>query len=131
MENILIGFVVVIIIVAFAYEQRRKGSRVLKGPFLSLLASDIVISKDEITFKGNLLIEGKVGLNIAHEGDEGGHLDIAKSAWVNGNILAKSVRVAGVICGEITASEKVELAKSAKVSGKVNCYTVIDEREQT
>ena len=81
---------------------------------------DTVLSKD-ITFSGTLnfekpfLIQGKLSGNIAASG----LLVVGEEAVVDANINASKVVIKGSVTGDVTATEKVELASTGKLEGNV------------
>jgi len=70
----------------------------------------------KLKFSAPVQIDGQVEGEIdAHDTS----LAIGKSAVVTAKIKAVSVTIAGVVNGEISASERIELEPSAKVSGSI------------
>ena len=69
------------------------------------------ISGDE-----NLIIEGKVDGKIrlaAHQ------VDIGQGGRVNADIIAKVIRIAGEVRGDLTGTEKVVISRSGNVHGNI------------
>ena len=75
-----------------------------------------------IGFTGALLIEGKVRGNLS---SENGHLTLAESGMVEGDIRAPRVAINGMIRGNVFATEHLELAAKAEINGNVY-YNVIE-----
>lgn len=76
----------------------------------------------KLTFEAPLQIDGQI------EGEIDAHdttLMIGKSAMVTAKIKAISVIVAGVVNGEISASQRIELQPSARVSGNLTAPKLI------
>ena len=84
------------------------------------ILSDVEI-RGSLTFKGNLRFEGKLSKgNITGE-----NLLVGKSANVEGNIKAKSLRMEGTVTGNITVKEKCEFAASAVLMGDIKSSSFI------
>jgi len=81
---------------------------------------DTILSKD-ITFSGTLnfekpfLIRGKLSGNIVASG----FLVVDEDAVVEANINASRVVIRGSVTGDVTATEKVEVAVTGKLVGNV------------
>lgn len=69
------------------------------------------ISGDE-----NLLIEGKVDGKIRLEANQ---VDIGPSGCVKADIIAKVIKIAGEVRGDLTATEKVVISRSGNVHGNI------------
>jgi cytoskeletal protein CcmA (bactofilin family) len=78
----------------------------------SIISRDMSI-RGELSGPGDLQIEGKVVGRI-----EVGHLMIADSGTVEGDIVAKAVGIAGTFKGTIKAGS-VKLAATARVQGEI------------
>ncbi|MEL7185630.1 MAG: polymer-forming cytoskeletal protein [Pseudomonadota bacterium] len=69
----------------------------------------------EITGDGDFLVSGE----ISGDCDVEGTVTVAVNGLWEGTIRATNVIVAGHIEGDVTASEKVEITNTAKISGTV------------
>lgn len=78
--------------------------------------------KGNISFTGALLIEGKVRGNLYAED---GHLTLADSGMVEGDIKAPSMVINGMVRGNVFATERLELSARAEIHGNVY-YNVIE-----
>jgi cytoskeletal protein CcmA (bactofilin family) len=78
----------------------------------SIISSDMTI-RGELSGPGDLQVEGKVIGRI-----DVGHLMIAESGSVEGDIVAKAVGIAGSFKGTIKAGS-VKLSATAKVEGEI------------
>ncbi len=65
---------------------------------------------------GSILIEGKFDGEIKTED----HLTVGPSGKVKTNIYARRVTIAGILIGNITASEEVNLLENGRVLGNIN-----------
>ena len=97
----------------------KRGSRVFSGMPQSIdtrtyLDSPIGI-EGQLSFDGPAQIDGQIEGEIVAQGD----LVIGLGAVVKAKISAASVVVAGTVSGEISATERIELQSSAKMSGTI------------
>jgi cytoskeletal protein CcmA (bactofilin family) len=89
---------------------------------------DTVLSKD-ISFSGTLnfekpfLIKGRLSGNIVARG----FLVIDEEAVVEANINASRVVIRGSVTGDVTATEKVEVALTGKLVGNVKAPEIFME----
>jgi cytoskeletal protein CcmA (bactofilin family) len=86
----------------------------------AVIGAGIVINGD-ITGTENLVIEGKVKGSIHLAGHE---VSIGNSGEIQANVAAKSIRVAGVVKGDLLAKERVVISKSGAVQGNVTAPRV-------
>lgn len=89
---------------------------------------DTILSKDiefsgTLNFEKSFLIRGKLSGNIAASG----LLVVDEEAVVEANIVASKVIIRGSVKGDVTASEKVEVAVSGKLSGNVKAPEIFME----
>ena len=76
----------------------------------------------DVNFTGVLLVEGKIRGNL---NSEDGHLTLAESGFVQGDIRAPKMVINGSVHGCVYAMEHVELAAKAEITGNVY-YNVIE-----
>ncbi|MDG1819417.1 MAG: polymer-forming cytoskeletal protein [Porticoccaceae bacterium] len=88
----------------------------------TLIAAGTKLTGD-ISFTGNLEIEGEVVGNVSAEGDKS-RVRVLESGSVQGNIDVATIIVNGHVKGDLYASELVELAAKAVVEGNLN-YNLI------
>ena len=81
----------------------------------SLIAADVEIT-GTIKSSSAVRIEGKLDGELLCSADA----VIGKSAVIKGNISVNSVVVEGLIQGNITAKDKIEMKATAKVHGDIN-----------
>jgi len=90
------------------------------APSQNTVLSDMEIT-GSLTFKGNLSFEGKL-----REGSiTGENLFVGKSANIEGNIKAKSLRMEGTVNGNITVKGKCDFAASAVLIGDIKSSSFI------
>ena len=75
----------------------------------------------KLSFEGPAQIDGQIEGEIIARGS----LVIGHCALVTAKIKAASVVVAGTVSGEITASERIEIRPSAKISGNLAAPIVV------
>ena len=88
----------------------------------TLIAAGTQLTGD-ISFTGNLEIEGEVIGNVSAAGDQS-RVRVLESGSVSGNIEVATIIVNGHVKGDLYASELVELAAKAVVEGNLN-YNLI------
>lgn len=72
--------------------------------------------KGDITGDENLIVEGKVTGKINLPSHQ---VDIGQSGQVNADISAKTIKIAGEVRGDLTATEKVVISRSGNVHGNI------------
>ncbi|MGH8123639.1 MAG: bactofilin family protein [Rudaea sp.] len=83
----------------------------------SLIAAGTQIRGD-VRFNGRLHIDGSVEGALHGEGANA-LLTLSDNAKVTGEIVAPHVVINGIVSGDVTASERLELASGARVEGNV------------
>ncbi|MBS0570528.1 MAG: polymer-forming cytoskeletal protein [Proteobacteria bacterium] len=89
----------------------------------TLIAAGTAI-KGDITFGGRLHVDGTVEGAIRGDGAQA-VLTLSEHAVVTGEVQAPHIVVNGAIKGDVTASERLELASNARVEGNVY-YKVLE-----
>jgi cytoskeletal protein CcmA (bactofilin family) len=84
----------------------------------TLISSKTEINGD-INFVGGLHVDGVVKGNLTAEEGSGATVRISDKGKVEGEIQAPNIIVNGDVVGDVHASEYVELAKNANVTGDV------------
>jgi cytoskeletal protein CcmA (bactofilin family) len=85
----------------------------------TLIAKDTTI-KGELSFSGELQIEGTVEGNVIADPAASSRLVIAESGVVTGNVYAANVLINGAMSGDVYSSARVELAKKAQMFGTLH-----------
>ena len=83
----------------------------------TLIAAGTAI-KGDIVFSGRLHVDGKVDGAIRGDGAQA-MLTLSAHASVTGEVQAPHIVIDGAITGDVTASERLELASNARVEGNV------------
>lgn len=85
-----------------------------KDKINTIIAEGVVIDGDLQT-NGSIRLEGKVIGNIETEGD----LLVGKTGKVEANVQVSKISIAGIVEGDIVASEKVEILAQGKLKGNI------------
>ena len=83
----------------------------------SLIANGTQVRGD-VTFNGRLHVDGSVEGALHGEGDNA-VLTLSNSARIKGQITAPHVVITGEVDGDVTATQRLELAAGARVEGNV------------
>ncbi len=79
------------------------------------------VVKGKISFKGSVRIDGEIEGEINSEDN----VAIGEGAVISANIKAVSIVVAGVVSGELTATQRIELYPSAQVIGNLTAPRMV------
>ena len=104
--------------------RRRLLDRMVAAP--SLLAAGTRMVGD-IETPGPLIVGGQ----IQGDGRIDGELSIGTEAHWHGDVRARSAVIAGRITGSITVSDKIEIAASARIVGRVTARMIAMARGAT
>ncbi len=74
--------------------------------------------RGDVRFSGRLHVDGSVEGALHGEGANA-VLTLSNNAKVTGEIVAPHVVINGIVSGDVTASERLELASGARVEGNV------------
>ncbi len=101
-----------------------------KGKKTSCSRIDTVIGEQtrlegDIHFAGGLHIDGTVKGNIIAEPDAENVLTVSEKGRIEGDVQVPNLVLNGAVEGDVHASERVELASHAKVTGNVY-YNLIE-----
>jgi cytoskeletal protein CcmA (bactofilin family) len=81
----------------------------------ALIGQGITIS-GEVKAENSLQIEGRIEGRSVQCGDE---IEIAESGQVTANIMARVVKISGLVMGDIDCAEKVLITRSGRVQGNI------------
>jgi cytoskeletal protein CcmA (bactofilin family) len=105
------------------FHSNRKDSRNGAAETTSLIAAGTQIRGD-VLFSGRLHIDGKVDGSIRAEASDA-VLTLSSQAQITGEIDAPHIVINGAVTGDVSASERLELASNARVEGNVY-YKVLE-----
>jgi cytoskeletal protein CcmA (bactofilin family) len=81
--------------------------------------------KGEANFKGMLRVDGVLA---GHVKSDGGTLIVGNNGQVDGEIAVAVATIQGTVNGNITASQRLELGRAAKVKGDIETPSLIIEQ---
>ena len=90
----------------------------------TVIGSQTVLEGD-ISFSGGLHIDGKVNGNINAESGSRAVLTVSEEGRIEGDVRVPNLILNGAVRGNVYASERVELASHAKVTGNLY-YSLIE-----
>lgn len=92
----------------------------------TVIADDVEIS-GSIKCTGGIRLGGKVNGDVTTAGD----VLVEKTSAVKGNMAGNSIVINGLIKGNITAKERIELKGTAKVAGDIKAKRLVVEEGVT
>lgn len=84
-----------------------------------------VVIRGDVTFSGGLYVEGKIIGKVIAEDGAAAVLTVAEQGAIEGEVRVPIAVIAGQLQGEVHASERVELASNARVTGNIH-YKVVE-----
>jgi len=75
--------------------------------------------RGDIGFSGGLHIDGKIQGNVSAEGDEKTVLVLSDKGTIEGEVRVPYLVINGLVIGDLYASESIELAPKARITGNV------------
>lgn len=92
--------------------------------FNSIIGSGSAI-RGSMKINGSVRIDGDLDGNL----ESTGNVQIGEDARVNGNIIAKSITVSGIVRGNIIAPDSVHLLSSGAVLGNIETHRLQAEQD--
>jgi cytoskeletal protein CcmA (bactofilin family) len=90
-----------------------------KPPKVSTVIGQGTLITGDLQFTGGLHLDGEVKGNVNGEKDSRATLTISEQGKVEGDVRVENLILNGHIVGDVYATERVELAANARVSGTV------------
>ena len=90
----------------------------------TLIGPDMTVRGD-LEFSGGLYVEGRVIGKVLAVAGKPASLVLGESGSIEGEVHVPVVIVNGSLVGDVHASERIELAPKARVTGNVH-YTVVE-----
>ncbi|MES9856171.1 MAG: polymer-forming cytoskeletal protein [Sedimenticola sp.] len=91
-----------------------------RAPKIATVIGSGTTIKGDMTFSGGLHVDGVVTGNIlVEQGDKSSALTLSEQGVIEGDVTVPNITINGKVVGDVFASERVELAVKAKVSGTV------------
>ncbi len=100
----------------------KKSKRVTRIDSLIGQASEI---RGDVVFTGGLHVDGTVKGNVIAENEDNSVLTLSEQGTVEGEIRVPNVILNGRVIGDVYASEHIELALNARITGNVY-YNLIE-----
>lgn len=79
----------------------------------------------DIRFSGLLVVEGTIKGNVVAEDDSSSVLSLSAHGTIEGDIRVPNMVLNGAVIGNVHATEHIELASNARISGNVY-YSLIE-----
>jgi len=90
-----------------------------KAPRVTTVVGQDTEIRGDLQFKGGLHVDGTVRGNVIGDSDESSTLTLSEAGTVEGEVRVANVILNGTVRGDVRASQRVELAPMAKVTGNV------------
>ncbi|MCW8945323.1 MAG: polymer-forming cytoskeletal protein [Sedimenticola sp.] len=90
-----------------------------KAPKIATVIGSGTTIHGDVNFTGGLHVDGLICGNVMVEEGEDSALTLSEQGRVEGDIQVPNVILNGTVVGDVYASERVELAPKAKVTGTV------------
>ncbi len=75
--------------------------------------------RGDISFSGGLHVDGKIQGNVTAEGDDRTVLVLSEKGTIEGEVRVPCLVINGLVIGDLHASESIELAPKARITGNV------------
>jgi cytoskeletal protein CcmA (bactofilin family) len=90
-----------------------------KPPKVSTVVGQGTAISGDLMFSGGLHLDGRVTGNVSGEPDTRSTLTVSELGVIEGDVRVENLILNGTVVGDVFASERVELATNARVSGTV------------
>ncbi|HFQ91240.1 MAG TPA: polymer-forming cytoskeletal family protein [Chromatiales bacterium] len=95
------------------------GGKKYKNTRVDTLIGQQTELRGNISFTGGLHIDGKIQGNVTADGDHGSTLVLSEQGTIEGEVRAPFLIINGLVIGDLYASETIELAPNARITGNV------------
>lgn len=95
-----------------------RGKR-FKAPKVSTVIGQSTEITGDVEFAGGLHLDGSIRGKVTGEADSRSTLTVSEQGTVVGDVRVENLILNGTVNGDVYASERVELATNARVSGTV------------
>jgi cytoskeletal protein CcmA (bactofilin family) len=93
--------------------------RRFKAPKVSTVIGQGTAITGDVHFAGGLHLDGMIRGKVSGEADSRSTLTVSEQGTVEGDVRVENLILNGTVTGDVYASERVELATNARVSGTV------------
>ncbi|MES9874444.1 MAG: polymer-forming cytoskeletal protein [Candidatus Sedimenticola sp. PURPLELP] len=90
-----------------------------KAPKIATVIGSGTSVNGDVTFAGGLHVDGTITGNVIAEPDGRSALTLSDKGVIEGDVRVPNIILNGKVVGDVFASERVELATNAKVTGTV------------
>jgi len=90
-----------------------------KAPKIATVIGSGTTIKGDLSFTGGIHIDGTIQGNVIVDSDDSSALTLSEKGTIEGDVKVPYIILNGQVTGDVYASERVELAPNAKVSGTV------------
>lgn len=90
-----------------------------KPPKVATVIGQGTVITGDVAFSSGLHLDGKVKGNVSGDNDSRATLTISEQGQVEGDVRVENLILNGMVIGDVHASERVELAAKARVTGTV------------
>ncbi len=95
------------------------GGRKYKNTRVDTLIGQQTELRGNICFTGGLHIDGKIQGNVTADGDHSSTLVLSDKGAIEGEVHAPFLVINGLVIGDLYASDTIELAPNARITGNV------------
>ncbi|HFD92506.1 MAG TPA: polymer-forming cytoskeletal family protein [Gammaproteobacteria bacterium] len=95
------------------------GGKKYKNTRVDTLIGQQTELRGNISFTGGLHIDGKIQGNVTADGDHDATLVLSDKGTIEGEVRAPFLIINGLVIGDLYASETIELAPNARITGNV------------
>jgi len=97
-----------------------------RSPKISTVIGKGTEVQGDVGFSGGLHVDGMIKGNvISAQGDETATLTLSEDGVIEGNVNVANVMLNGTVLGDVVASNRVELAPRARITGTVT-YALLE-----
>ncbi|MCW9079422.1 MAG: polymer-forming cytoskeletal protein [Gammaproteobacteria bacterium] len=93
--------------------------RRFKAPKVSTVVGQGTTITGDVSFSGGLHLDGMIKGRVTGEAETRSTLTVSEQGAVEGDVRVDNLILNGAVVGDVYASERVELATNARVSGTV------------
>ncbi len=94
-------------------------NRKYKGDRVDTLIGQQTELRGDISFSGGLHVDGKIQGNVTAEGNDRTVLVLSEKGTIEGEVRVPCLVINGLVIGDLYASESIELAPKARITGNV------------
>lgn len=93
-------------------------------PRIDTVIGEKTCFKGDVHFEGGLHVDGRVEGDVVADAGTGAVLTISESGSIQGDVRVPNLELNGTVTGDVHASERVELASHARVTGNLYYHLI-------